>query len=553
LAEEVRVFPLHDIPQWQMNSVMSLQITAPGGDALPVEYSVYPLTASLGLNQSATSRGAVQFEGQLIPADSPGIVNQTLTGKVVYLCCDPTNATTVMNELIANESNWPKAILLYSIENTNMCCSISLDPPFHTIFTMSSAEEAADTLNFTLISARSEGVDSPVIATISGNVTTDQQNEQDGRNGSNSAVAMSILYSITGLITLLFLIIIATGAFRAHRYPERYGPRSGYGGRPRQSRAKGLARAVLETLPIVKFGDPSPAKPDPVLELEHQPSRSSHDPATGTRLSAIPEEPQSAKFKPQSESVPEADADHIEASSSAAEGSSSNSSTGAAGKAVATDAGDNHQESDSEHLGCSICTEDFTVGEDVRVLPCNHKFHPPCIDPWLVNVSGTCPLCRLDLRPQDEKENATDDPANPTNAEASTQLAPPLAADESEQQQQHDENGASSTQRRRSSRLLDLHRLRHASIEERIEILRRHRSQQQESAAAAAATATAATSQTGEGAGAGAADPEERGRRAKLTARLRDKFRIRTRTQSPPAAAPTSVPAPASAPAQEVG
>jgi hypothetical protein len=28
----------------------------------------------------------------------------------------------------------------------------------------------------------------------------------------------------------------------------------------------------------------------------------------------------------------------------------------------------------------------------VRVLPCQHQFHPPCVDPWLVNVSGTCPL-----------------------------------------------------------------------------------------------------------------------------------------------------------------
>ena len=27
-------------------------------------------------------------------------------------------------------------------------------------------------------------------------------------------------------------------------------------------------------------------------------------------------------------------------------------------------------------LACSVCTDDFTKGQDVRVLPCNHKFHP---------------------------------------------------------------------------------------------------------------------------------------------------------------------------------
>ena len=45
-----------------------------------------------------------------------------------------------------------------------------------------------------------------------------------------------------------------------------------------------------------------------------------------------------------------------------------------------------------DHIGCSIYTEDFNMGEDVRLLPCGHQFHPPCIDPWLVNVSGTCPM-----------------------------------------------------------------------------------------------------------------------------------------------------------------
>jgi hypothetical protein len=41
---------------------------------------------------------------------------------------------------------------------------------------------------------------------------------------------------------------------------------------------------------------------------------------------------------------------------------------------------------------CSICTEDFVEGRNVRVLPCRHIYHRRCIDPWLLDFAGTCPL-----------------------------------------------------------------------------------------------------------------------------------------------------------------
>jgi hypothetical protein len=283
--------------------------------------------------------------------------------------CDREDANQIVNDVLTMRANL-KAILLFSLKGD--CCGLQgLDVPFDSIYTMGNAGEALDALNTTM---SAEGV---VRASIIGNWTMDRGEEVQSQGGSNSAVAMSILYSITGLITLLFLVIIATGAIRAHRYPERYGPRSGYGGRPRQSRAKGLARAVLETLPIVKFGESAPAKPDPALELESQTSRHSPDPSARARLSAIPEEPRTPMVQlgnttPKPEPIPEAVA--VTAAPLSAIGS-----------------GIRHGPND-EHLGCSICTEDFTVGEDVRVLPCDHKFHPPCIDPWLINVSGTCPL-----------------------------------------------------------------------------------------------------------------------------------------------------------------
>lgn len=80
-----------------------------------------------------------------------------------------------------------------------------------------------------------------------------------------------------------------------------------------------------------------------------------------------------------------------------------------------------------ENQGCSICTEDFARGEDLRVLPCNHQYHPACIDPWLLNVSGTCPLCRIDLRPQESGEEL-DQAGNPIRRQGE-EMAPPLNGD----------------------------------------------------------------------------------------------------------------------------
>lgn len=242
---------------------------------------------------------------------------------------------------------------------------------------MTTLEASSQVLYMTQLYPPSVGIQ----AAISPNATTTQQSSASSSPDGNgpaptTAVAMSILYSITGIITLLFLIIIATGAIRAHRHPERYGPRNGYAGRPRQSRAKGLARAMLETLPIVKFGDPEPAKPgNREVELESGSGTAHFTPAT--HLSTVPEANEDEEGKSPTVATKATDA-NVESGLGAAQAES-----------VAS--GHEHAVREGE-LGCSICTEDFTTGEDVRVLPCQHKYHPACIDPWLLNVSGTCPL-----------------------------------------------------------------------------------------------------------------------------------------------------------------
>ena len=44
----------------------------------------------------------------------------------------------------------------------------------------------------------------------------------------------------------------------------------------------------------------------------------------------------------------------------------------------------------------TVCIETYRIGETVRILPCNHRFHKSCIDQWLL-ARRTCPMCKMDI------------------------------------------------------------------------------------------------------------------------------------------------------------
>jgi hypothetical protein len=431
----------------------------------------------------------VEVDGHLVNINAFNANENVDSDQFSYISCDPSayaDSNIDASDVFRIAVNQPRAniVILYS-EVSDHCSVQGLDslPVINGVLTTTEAMAAAmlADLNLTLSSPGSVTILPDL------NAYTNSSNGNGwggGINGSpTTAVAMIILYSITGVITALFVVIIITGAVRAHRHPERYGPRRAVVGRGRQSRARGVARAMLDTLPIVKFGDRlEPAAPQKPGDIEMNSSRTSHSindaetPATTDATNAAP--------NATTDATRDAPADV-------------NAVTAAPANADGTD--------EAGHLGCSICTEDFNRGEEVRVLPCNHKFHPACVDPWLLNVSGTCPLCRIDLRPQ-----TSDDPnATAGEAQAAEDLAPPLAGDG-----RNGSVGAAPGEQTHGIRRLTLAQLRvlartGGSSEDRIAALRRYRQENR------ATEAAAGTANEGE---------ERRG----LARRLRERFHIRT-------------------------
>ncbi|KAI0085162.1 hypothetical protein BDY19DRAFT_458827 [Irpex rosettiformis] len=280
-----------------------------------------------------------------------------------------------------------------------------------------------------------------------------------GDGNGKSSLAMIILYAITGCVSALFCVVIVSGAIRAIRHPERYGPRAGFGvrdghyGAP-QSRARGLTRAILDTFPVVKFGR---AQEGEMIQrgAKDVESASSMDassngvgatagnrrqegggeeeergdvelrelrelPAVGLMMRGEGGECVEGATEEQEVDVTESAlaSHHVDPSARRASTSSlpspslsspsplptprprrpqARASMAEASTASATDA-----DLVPDAIGretCPICIVDFEEGDDLRVLPCegHHRFHQQCVDPWLLELSSSCPLCRQDF------------------------------------------------------------------------------------------------------------------------------------------------------------
>lgn len=273
---------------------------------------------------------------------------------VIFTACDDQEKSSDILDAIGDGN--PTCTIMYSL--TSRGCNLtdasnSLSVQLGTMFTMLNRAATQS-----ILSRFDKGDSLSVI--ISPNTTTFPTNspDKDHKTPTGPKVAMAILYSATGIIAAAFLFVIISGAIRAHKHPERYGltPLGGNGENNNDegfgssngvyaNRAKGIARAVLDSIPLVTFRmDNNNNEENDKQPKELQPIQNNNN--------------------------------------------------------------NNTNES------CPICFEDFIDGEVMRILPCKHKFHAICVDPWLLNSSSQCPLCRVDLSLQNNEEISNEPPSN---------------------------------------------------------------------------------------------------------------------------------------------
>jgi len=59
-------------------------------------------------------------------------------------------------------------------------------------------------------------------------------------------------------------------------------------------------------------------------------------------------------------------------------------------------AADDNANQDEALYQCTVCLDDFNAGDELRILPCLHRYHKDCIDQWLER-STMCPTCKHEV------------------------------------------------------------------------------------------------------------------------------------------------------------
>lgn len=497
------------------SSLFSLNVFS---NASEVAFSanVAALTAAVG--RSSTLSNGIQgiCAGRLIPA-----VDNVYIGYpniALINCDDPIDAT---NKIITYAVQSSDCVLMYSL--TSNACNFTTGyrqyasqmgfvlTTMSTLVANSIVQSLNQTTNVTTAISTEASLYSP----------SSSSNSAANKDSNSSTVAMVVVYTIVGFVALIFLFIIISGAIRVHRHPERYGlpppgstdndlANNNLQQQPYTQRAKGLARAVLDSIPLMTVRINHKSSTDDIDSSSHDDNNNNDlnlkgkvDSCSSEKLSKTNShtshhisKSKSLTDNKENCSILESEATHSDSyelstfySATTAKQSLDKSALCRSGSRksqirktnesvestvneacfehpatnissqtsnMAPDVNENtssqnntistprytyttltrpislHEEDptysphflesleqlqiddDDDNVTCPICFEEFDDGQILRVLPCKHRFHAKCVDPWLLNSSSHCPLCRVDLSLR-QHENVPDQPPGLNN------------------------------------------------------------------------------------------------------------------------------------------
>ncbi|OMO90619.1 Zinc finger, RING-type [Corchorus olitorius] len=55
-------------------------------------------------------------------------------------------------------------------------------------------------------------------------------------------------------------------------------------------------------------------------------------------------------------------------------------------------------EGEKDDVKCSICQEEYVIGDELGRLQCEHRYHASCVEQWL-RVKNWCPICKASAEP----------------------------------------------------------------------------------------------------------------------------------------------------------
>lgn len=372
-----------------LQNVLSLKVVS-NESSLSIVADVAYLTASTGRSIISSDGYEGICVGKLIPAET----NLYIPWPDIALinCDDPDLAKSL---LVQTSSQTSDCIILYSLQS-NACNLSSSSSTYATQlgFVMTLLSNTVSQSILSNVKANTAGDFTGVVQALTLATPGPSSDSTSSSNSSGSTVAMIILYFITGIIAFLFLFVIISGAIRVHKHPERYGlpPPEGF---PNQGddaqyssmfRAKGIARAVLDSIPLVTVRMRSSSENNKELAAsQNKDINADNKNSTDVPLSTL-------------------------------NGKSVSSSSSETASQLATSASTALIIDEDDDSSCPICFDNFEDGQILRVLPCKHRFHAICVDPWLLNSSTHCPMCRVDLSLSQE-EAVPENPPGSSDAE----------------------------------------------------------------------------------------------------------------------------------------